>query len=179
MSSSKIANRYAAALLELTKGQDAKRDGICEALLELAKLYEDKDIRKVLSSPVAPKELLDEVFAHGTQKLNADAYLKDLLKLLTEKRRAGLLPEIAAAFYSKLQSERGIVDATVETAVELPPADLAEVTSKLEKILGKKVKVSPRLNPDILGGFVIRIENSLLDMSLKTKLENLIKTAVS
>ncbi len=179
MSTAKIANRYAVALLDLSKGQDAKRDSLSESLLELSKLYDNKEVRKVLSSPVVGKDVLKAVFDYALSKLTPDKSLTDLVRLLIENRRTAIIPEIAKTFYKKLQEERGVVDATVETAVNLGSAELSEVQAKLEKMLGKKVKISTRLNPSLLGGFVIRIENNLLDMSLKTKLDHMIKTAVS
>ena len=179
MSSSKIASRYASALLELTKGQESTRDSLCESLQSLAAIYQDKSVKKVLSSPVVSSSLLNEVFSYALGKLTPDLSLRDLIQLLIINHRTALIPEISTAFYNKLQKERGIVDATVETALELKAEELAVVKAKLEVMLGKTVKLHSLVNPGLLGGFVVRVENNLIDMSLKTKLENMIKTAVS
>lgn len=179
MSSEKIANRYASALLSLTKGQESLQDSLLAALTEVASLYDHKEIKKVLASPIVDPTLLRDVFAYASQKLGAEPMLSKFLELLVESRRTFLLPLISKAFRQKLQESRGIVDAVVTTAIALEAGELAEIGSRLESMLGKKVHLEARLDKTILGGFVVRVQNSLLDSSLKTKLDNMTKMAVS
>lgn len=179
MSQEKIATRYAAALMTMTQGQAALADGISSSLNEIARLYDDKSIRKVLASPVVSPELLQDVFSYATRELNADPVLKRFLDVLIQARRTSLLPLIAKAFHKKLQQQRGIVDAMVTTALPLKDDELKDIQGRLETMLSKKVQLQTRVDKSILGGFVVRVENSLLDMSLKTKLENMTKVAAS
>lgn len=179
MSNEKIANRYAAALLSMTKDQPASQDSLANGLKELAELYENREIRKILSSPIVDPKLLREVFAYATQKMGSDAILSRFLNILVDARRTQLIPAIAVAFRQRLQRARGMVDAVLTTAVPLAAADQDDIRARLESMLGKKVQLEARIDKSILGGFVVRVENSLLDLSLKTKLDNMTKMAVS
>ncbi len=179
MSAEKIANRYAAALLSMTDGQASVQDSLASALGELAGLYEHKNIKKILASPIVSPQLLREVFAYAEQRLGADAVFGKFLNLLVESRRTYLIPVIAHAFRHKLQQQRGVVDAVLTTAVPLDAAEEAAIRSRLEEMLAKKVQLQTQVDKTILGGFVVRVENSLLDFSLKTKLDNMTKMAVS
>ena len=179
MSAEKIAHRYTTALLSLTEGQKDVQDKIVHDLAEMAKLYENKEIRKVMGSPIVKTELLQEVFTNLTQQLQSNDLLRRFLNTLIQAKRTPLIPEIASSFKHIVQKSRGIVDASVTAAVALHADEVKDIRTKLEAMLGKQVNLDLQVDSSILGGFVIRIENSVLDMTLKTKLEHMTKFAVS
>ena len=179
MSAEKIANRYAAALLSMTQGQASAQDSLAAALSEIASLYENKEIKKILASPIVSPQLLRDVFAYAEQRLQSEAVLGKFLNLLVESRRTSLIPAIARAFRQRLQQQSGVVDAVLTTAVALDAVEEDAIRVRLEEMLAKKVQLQTRIDKTILGGFVVRVENSLLDLSLKTKLDNMTKMAVS
>jgi ATP synthase F1 delta subunit len=179
MSKQKISTRYAAALISMTKNQIPLEDSLADGLSQIALLYEDKSLRKVLASPIVSSDLLDEVFSYASRELKADPILKQFLDVLVQSRRTSLIPLIAKSYKKKLQHQRGVVDALVTTALPLDETELNDIQRRLESMLNKKVKLETRVDRSILGGFVVRVENSLLDMSLKTKLENMTKIAAS
>lgn len=179
MSAGKIAHRYAVSLLSLTNGDKALQDQVDQNLSEMSKLYEDKALKKVLASPVVNPSLLKEVFENAANQLKSPPLLREFLRAIVGANRSSFLPEIGEAFHSLLQKERGIVEATVVTAVALDQGEFDEIRAKVEGLLQKKVTLNTQIDKSILGGFVIRIDNSLLDMSLKTKLDNMTKFAVS
>jgi F-type H+-transporting ATPase subunit delta len=179
VSAEKIANRYASALLTLTQGQETLCDSIADNLEEIARLFDDKEVKKLLSSPVVPASVLEAVFEHAVQQLHAEVVLSKFLKVIVDNRRAGILPAVAKAFRRRLQAARGVVSASITSAVTLEAEDLTAIRGQLESMLGKKVVLSSLIDKSILGGFVIRIENSVLDMSLRHKLEKMTHIAVS
>jgi ATP synthase F1 delta subunit len=179
VSAEKIAHRYAAALLTLTQGQNDVQDKIINDLAAMAQLYDDKAIRKIIASPIVNPELLQSVFNNVTGQLQSPDVLKRFLGTLIENKRTALLPVLAQDFKHQVQKSRGIVDAIVTSAVALNENELKDIRSKLEGMLGKRVNLLPNVDKSILGGFEIRIDNSVLDMTLKTKLEHMTKFAVS
>ncbi|WP_141736711.1 ATP synthase F1 subunit delta [Oligoflexus tunisiensis] len=179
MSAEKIAHRYATALLSLTEGKADVQDKITSDLAAMAQLYDDKAIRKIIASPIVNPELLQSVFNNVTEQLKSPDVLKRFLGTLVESKRTALLPTLAQDFKHQVQKSRGIVDATVTSAVVLNEAELKDIRTKLESMLGKRVNLLQSVDKSILGGFEIRIENSVLDMTLKTKLEHMTKFAVS
>jgi ATP synthase F1 delta subunit len=179
MSSDKVATRYAAALMDLTKNDVALQSQIDEQLTAFLDLFNDKEVKKVIASPIVSPDLLTAVFANVTGQLKSPEVLKQFVRVLIETRRTALLPAIKEAFHKQLLTAQGSVEATVVTAVALDQSELDGIKAKLEGLLSKKILLSTQIDKSILGGFVIKIDNSLIDMSLKTKLDNMTKFAVS
>ncbi|MCX6129513.1 MAG: ATP synthase F1 subunit delta [Proteobacteria bacterium] len=179
MSAAKIARRYAVALQTLTAGERALEDKIIYDLQEIAGLYSNKAIKKIIASPIVSQDLLNEIFGCVEKQMQSPDILRKFLGTLVEHRRTALLPELAGAFRKLVQQSRGQVDALVTAAVVLEEGELNSIKSNLESLLHKKINLVQALDDSILGGFVIRVENSVLDISLKTKLEHMTKFAVS
>lgn len=179
MSSEIVAKRYAAALMDLTHKDQALQAKLDDQLASILSLFEDKEIKKIIASPIVNTDLLKAVFANATQQINSPEVLKQFIRVLVETRRTALIPEIKKAFHAQLLEVQGSVEATVVTAVALDSAELDQVKAKLEGMLKKKVVLATTIDKTILGGFVIKIDNSLIDMSLRTKLDNMTKFAVS
>jgi ATP synthase F1 delta subunit len=179
VSAEKIAHRYTTALLSLTHGQIDVQDKIVSDLAAMVRLYEHNDIRKIIASPIVNPELLQSVFNNVTDQLQASDILKKFVGTLIESKRTALLPVLAEDFKHQVQKSRGIVDATVTAAVILNDIEVEDIRTKLETMLGKRVNLIVNVDKSILGGFEIKIDNSILDMTLKTKLEQMTKFAVS
>jgi F-type H+-transporting ATPase subunit delta len=179
MSSNKVATRYAAALMDLTKGDIALQGQLDQQLHAIIDLYNDKEVKKVIASPIVNPELLTAVFANVTGQMKSPEILKQFIRVLVDTRRTAILPEISEAFHKQFLTAQGSVEATVVTAVALDQAELDGIKEKLSGLLNKKILLSTQIDKSILGGFVIKIDNSLIDMSLRTKLDNMTKFAVS
>lgn len=179
MSSEIVAKRYASALMDLTQKDSKLQAQIEEQLVAVVGLFDNKEIRKILASPVINPELLTAVFANVTQQLSTPEVLTQFLRVLIETRRIALLPAIKQAFHRLFLEGQNSVEATVVSAVKLDSAELEQIQAKIEAMLNKKVLIDTAIDKTILGGFVIKIDNNLIDMSLRTKLDNLTKFAVS
>ena len=179
MSSEKIARRYAKALMSLSNGDRALQTRFDEQLAAINELFNDKEIRKVISSPIVNPELLQAVFDNVATQVKATDALKQFIRILVDTRRTAVIPEIASAFHKLHLAELGQTEAKVVTAVALEPKELEDIQSKIESMLSTRVILSTEIDKSILGGFVIKIDNNLIDMSLKTKLDNMTKFAVS
>lgn len=179
MSSEKVAKRYASALMALSNGDTALQSRFDEQLAAISELFQNKEIKSVIASPVVSSDVLHAVFDNVSEQVKATDALKQFLKLLVEGRRTAILPEIAAAYHKLYLHAQGVTEAKVITAVALEPKELEEIKSKVEGMLSKRVNLSTEIDKSILGGFVIKIDNNLIDMSLRTKLDNMTKFAVS
>ena len=88
--------------------------------------------------------------------------------------RARDLPAMASAYLAELASRRGETTATVTSAVPLTPAQMQALTDALRSVLGgAKVSVDAQVNPDILGGLVVKVGSRLFDSSIRSKLARL------
>jgi F-type H+-transporting ATPase subunit delta len=94
----------------------------------------------------------------------------NLLYLLTSRGRVALLSEIRDSYQTLLNVHRGIQEAEVTTAVALDAADEQRLAERLGAIIGKKLVIKPRVDAAIIGGFVARIDDKLMDASAASRL---------
>ncbi|MBQ8744178.1 MAG: F0F1 ATP synthase subunit delta, partial [Mailhella sp.] len=93
--------------------------------------------------------------------------------LLADKDRLGLLPAIAADFGALLDDARGLSRGVVTTAVELDEEHQDTIKTKLESQTGRKLELEFVIDPAIIGGLVLRVDDIVYDTSLRTQLDNL------
>lgn len=173
-----IATRYARALFDLAEGADKAQEYL-DRLQEINQVFNDESIAKVLRSPVVSADLKAEVLRTLGKQTGVDLAVAHFLDIVAEGNRVALLPIIADRLKALIYDSTGTQEAKIVTAVEISDSDLSEIKTKLDQISGKNTIVSKEIDPSILGGFVIHIENSVLDMSLKSKLDAITQTAVS
>jgi F-type H+-transporting ATPase subunit delta len=91
--------------------------------------------------------------------------------LLILKGRLKNADQISDQYDNLLDAQRGIKHAVVTTAVAIDETEKSKITTQLEKITGKKVTVKLQVNPNIIGGMVARIEDTLIDGSIRNRLD--------
>ena len=177
MSATRIANRYAKALYRLI-GEDPKNTRACLEQLQTARaLFDIEPAAKVLISPVMPQDLKKKLFDAALVAAKSSDELRAFIEALVSAGRVNLYPVFVDSFARLLNEAAGVVNADVITAVTVDAAVVTSLTTSLEKILGTKIQVSQQVDAELLGGFVVRLGNRMIDMSLKTKLDALSKSA--
>ena len=91
--------------------------------------------------------------------------------MLTERRRIPYVQEVTDAFNSLYREHKGIARMTVTTCVPLRDAQRQQLIAALQKKYGKQVELTERIDPAILGGVVVQYGDTLLDNSVKSRLE--------
>ncbi len=175
---SRIAKRYAKALFKLTGGDLVKAKRARDALFGLNELFKLDESARVLLSPVMPKDLKKSLLSYGTKEFAADDDVKQLVEAVVEAGRVSFLPEISQVFSEFIDDAEGIVQAQVESAVALSAQEDQDIVATLAQMLHKKIVLKSAVNTALLGGFVVRVGNYLIDLSLKSKLDGLAKSAV-
>ena len=104
---------------------------------------------------------------------------KGFLRLLAENDRLTALPEIAAQFDALKAQAENKVKATLVSAAEVDAAVAEQVAQALERKLGRKVELTLAVDPEILGGAVIRAEDMVIDASVRTRLRELANALVA
>lgn len=165
---SQVAKRYARAMFEVASAQGVV-DRVEEELFALAQtLTSSPQLEQWLVHPHVTGDQKKEVF-HPVLS-NMLEITGNLLFLLIDRHRESELPAIAVAYKHLADEARGTADAEVTTATPLTEEDHKRLSAVFEKIVGKTVRVTHRVDPEILGGVVVRIGDRLYDGSLKTKL---------
>jgi len=175
MDQSKIAVRYAKAFFSLgkEKGQlDAlKKDiGLIRSLCD-----ESAGFKLLLESPVVKTsqkiKLLDSLLGGKVQKLTLN-----FVRMVTHNKREAHMPGICRNFISLYQAEQGVKTAVLTSAVALGKSTTNRVHSFLEAALKSPVELSMKVEPELIGGFVLRIDDKQVNASISTQLKKIRET---
>ena len=174
MTGAAAARRYATALFDV-----ATRVGrVDQALADLKGLSEvvasHEELSRLFESPAVPpakkKAVLDAIVARAGV---GSVEVTRLAGLLAERNRLGLLGAVAEAFAARVDQSRNISAAEVVTAATLEPAGRAAIAAALERATGGEVRLSERVDPDLVGGMVARVGSLVFDGSVTRQLERL------
>jgi ATP synthase F1 delta subunit len=168
-----IAAVYARSLFEVAQEQD-KLDGIREELGQFADaLNDNRELQVFFFSPyfstIEKEDGLDRTVS------DADPILVNFLKLLIENHRMPVIFRVRREVDELWRKENKLLPVTVTSAVELDQATVTQIGDRISEQTGQKVELSAIVEPDILGGLVVRVGNSILDASIRNRLEQLRK----
>ncbi len=169
-----VAGRYASALFELADGSKAL-DQVAQDLATFRKMVaESTDLARLIASPVIPRALQGKALLAVLDAAGISGLTRNFVGTVAANGRARDLPAMASAFLAELAARRGETTATVTSAVPLSPAQLQQLSDSLRSVLGsKKVSIDARVEPDILGGLVVKVGSRLFDSSVRSKLQRL------
>jgi F-type H+-transporting ATPase subunit delta len=166
-----LARVYARALFEAAR-EHGKIDELHEQLGQFADaLSENRDLAVFFFSPyLSSFEKQD-----GLDRLldGADQALLNFLKLLIEKHRMPVIFRIRMQYERLWEEEHRMLPVDVTSAIELDRATTESLGRTIGERAGRKVKLAAHVDPDILGGIVVRVGNSILDASIRNRLEQL------
>jgi ATP synthase F1 delta subunit len=171
-----IATVYSRALFEVATDQD-KIDDVRDQLGAFTDaLSENRDLQVFFFSPyfsTAEKE-------DGLERVvtDADPTILNFLKLLIEKHRMPVLFRIRADYDALWEKENKLLPVQITSAVELDSSTVKQLVDRIAEQTDRKVTVSAEVDPDILGGIVVQVGNSVLDASVRNRLEQLRKQVV-
>jgi F-type H+-transporting ATPase subunit delta len=169
-----IAEVYARSLFEVAKEHDVL-DRVHDELGEFAEaLSEDRTLQVFLFSPYFSSEEKRE----GVSKVvsDADERTVNFLELLAERHRMPALFRIRREFDAMWADENQLLPVTVTSAVELDEGIVDEIGKRIQDQTGRKVELSSNVDPEVLGGLMVRVGNMVLDGTVRNRLERLRKT---
>ncbi|HET7521801.1 MAG TPA: F0F1 ATP synthase subunit delta [Bacillales bacterium] len=162
-----VAKRYADALYEVAE-ERGKIEEIENGLASVAEAFREEEIARLWLNPSLDAQRKKELIDSFSGSVNRE--LVNLLKVVVDNHREHQLQHIAKA-YTKIANEaRGIVDATVTTAVPLSDEDKEQLAKQFGNALNKKIRIDAKVDRDVIGGVLIRIGNRVYDGSIAGKL---------
>ena len=168
---SSAAKRYAQAVFSLGKERDTL-NAWSDDLAMLSRIVADDRIATYLTNPSVAAERRIEAL-ESSLSANVQPEARNLAKMLIERDRTALIPEIREIFDDQLRAERGIAVAIVTTAERLNAAEQDLVREKLEAMTGKRIELAMQIDLGIIGGIIIRIGDQVIDGSVRNKLEKM------
>jgi ATP synthase F1 delta subunit len=168
-----IAQVYSRALFEVAKEQ-GKLDVVREQLGEFADaLHENRDLAVFFFSPYFSTEEKKDGLKRAVQ--GADPAIVNFLETLLERHRMPVIFRIRAQYQRLWDQENKLLPVAVTSAVALDEATVSSIGERIGAQTGQKVELTSTVDPDILGGIVLRVGNSILDASIKHRLDQLRK----
>ena len=169
-----VAGRYASALFELA---DSARslDQVAQDLTTFRKLVaESVDLSRLIASPVINRDLQGKALLAVLDAAGISGLTRNFIGTVAKNGRSRELPAMATAFLAELARRRGETTAVVTTAVALSPTQTQQLGDVLHQVLGGgKVSIDAHVDPDILGGLVVKVGSRLFDSSIRSKLARL------
>lgn len=174
MSEYNISLRYATSLLETAKEKNILDSVSLDIELVSSTIDENPQLTLALASPIVKPDvkisILSEIFG---SRISKDSM--NFLVFVVDKNREEFLPQIVKSFLNLRDEVLGIVNVEVKTAFEFTGNQKEQLKNNLEKYLHKKVRFKFAIDPNIIGGFVAKVDDTVFDASLKNQLELLKK----
>jgi F-type H+-transporting ATPase subunit delta len=172
-----IAEVYARSLFEVAKEHD-ELDEVHEQLGEFADvLAENRQLQVFFFSPYfsseEKKDNVPKVIEGGNE------HFVRFLQVLAEKHRLPVLFRIRREFDDLWRKEQHLLEVSVTSAVALDEETVKGIGQKIEKQTGQRVELSSAVDPELIGGIVIRVGNKILDASVRNRLERLRRSVAS
>jgi len=169
-----MAGRYAQALFQLAQEQGSTDKVAADLKSFAAMLAESADLTRLVRSPVFSSEeqvkALDAIFARA----GISGVCANFIKLVAMKRRLFAICDMMANFGKLHDAALGVTHAEVTVAEPIAPAHLEALKSALAQVSGgKSVAVDVKVDPEIIGGIVVKLGSRMIDDSLKTKLNSI------
>ena len=172
MADTRVASRYAKSLLEL-----ANERGVLEVVRKDMQLFtqtvnEHRDLKLALKNPIIKNDkklsILNQVFGSRINEMTSHIF-----RIISQKNREDILEEIAKEFEHQYNQLKGIQVAQVTTAVPLTPQLSNAFTRVVAEQTGKTVQLKEKVDPELLGGYVLRVGDRQLDDSVRSNLRRL------
>ncbi len=171
MKSTKVASRYAKALLEMAVEQK-KIDSVLGDMQFLAAANaETRDFELLIASPIVNASKKIAIFEKVFEQFEEVSMA--FVKLITKNGREALLPEIAASFEAQVKEHRGIVPITLVSAVKLDAATKDAIIAKVQATVKGQLEVTEEIDDSLIGGFMVRMGDMQIDASVASQFNNL------
>ncbi len=169
-----VARRYARALLALAREGNAL-DGVRDELATATSAFSDPRLRAVVLNPGIDSRVRRRVTGDVVAALGLSAHVGNLVRLLADRERLSVLPEVLRAYEALVDASLGRTRVRVRSAMPLGPAARQALTELAARLVGGEVLVTTETDPGLLGGVVLQAGGTVYDGSVRTQLARLEK----
>jgi F-type H+-transporting ATPase subunit delta len=166
-----IAQVYARSLFEVAKEQD-KLDAVREQLGQFAEALDGtRELSLFFFSPYFSTQEKEDGLGRILE--GADPVVVNFLKVLIENHRMPAIFRVRREYDVLWEAENKLLPVTITSAVTLDEATVKSIGDAIGRQTGQQIELTANVDPDVLGGLVVRVGNSILDASIRNRLENL------
>jgi F-type H+-transporting ATPase subunit delta len=166
-----VHRTYARALFDAAK-ENGRLAEVHQDLTDFAAAVRDvPELRRVLRNPELDQETKAGIVADLVG--DADQLMQNFLRLAAEKGRIGEIDDIAREFERLMAAEERRLDVELTTAYDLSDEEASGILEQIEEASGRKVEASRKVDPNLIGGFVLQAGSMRVDASIRGRIERL------
>lgn len=174
-----VAVRYASAFLDMAAEQGVVQQ-VEKDMAELAVMLKDSaDLQALIANPLIGRAQQSAAIEALAQQAQFNGLTLRFLGVLAQNRRLAALSSLLKAFDNELRRRRGEIQARVQTAYPLSPAQSKTLQEQLTQAMGAQVTLDVSVNKDLLGGMSVTVGSRMIDDSVRSKLERLQRAMTS
>ena len=168
-----VTTPYAEAFLQVANDLDQTEEIVTQVKEIINLVNESPDLEKAFSSPILEKESKKEILIQlFSEKINQS--LLNLLKLLADRQRIGIIIPILERFLELYRENRNIALAKVTSAVELSDEQKDLIRNKISAIAGtERLELVTKTDPTLIGGFIASVGSKVIDASIASQIRKL------
>lgn len=168
-----VAERYASALFDLAKEQNAHVPVEQELTRFQGLIDESADLRRLIRSPSFSAKDQTNALSAVMARAGIGGLASNFVKVLAQNRRLFILSDVIKNYRLIAARARGEVSAAVTSAHPLSDAQMQSLKDQLRASVGREVTIQSKVDPTLLGGLVVKVGSRMIDSSLRTKIEQL------
>ncbi|MBO4645551.1 MAG: ATP synthase F1 subunit delta [Bacteroidales bacterium] len=172
MKKSKLSSRYAGALYDFAEEQTKEEKVYRDVVLLNQVFKENRELRVIIESPVMPADKKESIF-NALFSGKIEPITLQFLLLILKKRREPALMDIFYFYEQDYYRHHNMKSATLTTAVELPEHLLQEIQKLLEEETHSTIRLQQVVNPKIIGGLILHVDDFLFDASISGRINKL------
>jgi F-type H+-transporting ATPase subunit delta len=176
MNDSKISVRYARALFQSALEKN-NLDKVNQDMVFISEICKAPETKEFLHSPIIVPSKKQAIF-HKMLGDNVEPITLSLIDLVVKNGRESFLPAIARVFIHEMKKHRGITDSLLTTAVKVDENVRKQISDLIAEAFKTRVDLKEIIKPDIIGGFILQIDDSYIDASIKNKLRKIKKELI-
>ena len=172
MRETRVSHRYAKSLIDLALERGELEAIHADMVLVMNVVRENRDFELLLKSPVVKtdkkQEILKAIFGGKVSVMTAE-----FMDIITRKRREGQLEAIASSFDGLYHKHKNILTAVITTASGIDAKLRAQVIAFVKENMHAEVELQEKINPELIGGFLLRVGDKQVDASIIRQIRNL------
>jgi F-type H+-transporting ATPase subunit delta len=176
MNNSKISVRYSRAIFQSALSRK-NLDKVYQDMIFISEICKSPETKEFLQSPIIIPSKKEAIF-HSMLEGNVEDITLSLLDLIVKNGRESFIPLIALNFIHETKKYKGITESVLTTAVKVDDKLRKQVTDLISDIFKTKVELKENIDSEIIGGFILQIDDSYIDASIKNKLRKIKKELI-
>jgi F-type H+-transporting ATPase subunit delta len=176
MNDSKISVRYSRALFQSALEKKIL-DKVNQDMILISEICKIPETREFLHSPIIVPSKKMDIF-HNILGENVEKITLSLIDLVVKNGRESFLPAIARVFIDETRRYKGITKSVLTTAYKVDEKVKKQISELISDVFSTKAELEEVIDPEIIGGFILRVDDSYIDASVRTKLNKIRKELI-